>query len=185
MGVARESACTVCAAPIVPNGSKRSPRRYCSLACRQEGLRKNLRTSYQRHRGRRLEGSRAWQEAHPVEVSAARTKWTANRTDEQRRHAWANRLRRKYSMTPADYDRMLAEQGGVCWICREPERRRDRAGRPMLLVVDHDHVTGRVRGLLCARCNSVLGWIESPGKLDAALAYLALAEGQEESEALA
>jgi hypothetical protein len=40
------------------------------------------------------------------------------------------------------------------------------------LVVDHDHSTGMLRGMLCDRCNSGLGAIERPGFVDAALAYL-------------
>jgi Recombination endonuclease VII len=63
---------------------------------------------------------------------------------------WGKRLRDKYKISPADYERMAAEQAGRCAICRKvPER----------LFVDHDHQTGRVRGLLCRDCNFALGWL--------------------------
>jgi len=62
---------------------------------------------------------------------------------------------RKYGITPEQYDAMLASQNGVCAICLLPEAR-TRNGKPTKLCVDHCHQTGRVRGLLCTRCNSCL-----------------------------
>ena len=56
-------------------------------------------------------------------------------------------LKRRYGLTSADVDRMIEAQGGVCAICREREPKH----------VDHDHVTGSVRGVLCSCCNQALG----------------------------
>jgi len=70
-----------------------------------------------------------------------------NRGRSRRRH-----LAQQYGLSLDDYDRMLGEQGGVCAICDQPETRRYR-GKITNLVVDHDHETGKVRGLLCSRCN--------------------------------
>ena len=56
--------------------------------------------------------------------------------------------------TPEEYDKMVADQDGCCAICKK---------KPDLLVVDHDHETGKVRQLLCSYCNSILGFIESRG----------------------
>lgn len=68
-------------------------------------------------------------------------------------------LQRRYNITARDYDRMLAEQGGRCRICRKPPVKNR-------LHVDHDRSCcagqtscGRcVRGLLCVSCNSKLEW---------------------------
>ena len=68
------------------------------------------------------------------------------------RRVW--HLKAKYGITIAQYDEMFANQGGACSICLRP------VGQQRL-AVDHDHVTGRVRGLLCARCNAQLGWLEN------------------------
>lgn len=57
---------------------------------------------------------------------------------------------RKYKITIADYLAMLAAQNGKCALCREPPNQSRR------LAVDHDHVTGEVRGLLCGKCNNTL-----------------------------
>jgi hypothetical protein len=60
---------------------------------------------------------------------------------------------------------MLEEQGGKCPICRKRKARH----------VDHDHVSGAVRGILCFNCNGGLGRFEDdPVKLRRAIAYLAL-----------
>ena len=82
-------------------------------------------------------------------------------------------LREKYDLTPAEYDRMLAAQDGLCAICRKPETVRGRSGAPRRLAVDHDHRTGVVRKLLCHRCNLVT-WAmeENPALLDTVRAYL-------------
>ncbi len=57
---------------------------------------------------------------------------------------------KRVGITVEDYERILADQGGVCGICLEPRREYER------LNIDHDHDTGRVRGLLCRRCNSII-----------------------------
>lgn len=66
-------------------------------------------------------------------------------------------------MTAAEVDQMVLDQGGFCLLCREraPEH------------VDHDHVTGRVRGVLCSCCNQGLGNIrDNADTLRAAFDYL-------------
>jgi len=82
-------------------------------------------------------------------------------------------LREKYNLTLAEYDLMLAAQGGLCAICRKPETTRGRGGSPRRLAVDHDHRSGVVRKLLCHRCNLVTWAVEeNPGLLDAVRVYL-------------
>lgn len=74
-------------------------------------------------------------------------------------------------MTEADYERMFAEQEGRCAICRLPQRDHKHWQR---LHIDHDHVTGRVRGLLCTHCNTALGkFADDPERLQRAIEYLA------------
>lgn len=83
-------------------------------------------------------------------------------------------LKRKYGITLADYDEMLKAQDGVCAICEKNETSYDtRTGGIRRLSVDHCHKTGKVRSLLCFRCNSVIGKIEeSQGMVKAIAAYL-------------
>ena len=59
---------------------------------------------------------------------------------------------RKYGVTPEMYDAKLKAQGGLCIICRLPPD-----GKIKTLAVDHDHEHGKLRDLLCHRCNLLLG----------------------------
>ncbi len=80
------------------------------------------------------------------------------------------KLKHKYGITVDQYDQLLAEQGGGCAICgvAGPE-----AARWGVLVVDHDHETGKVRGLLCSNCNCAIGLLgDSPELLTKAAGYL-------------
>jgi hypothetical protein len=59
-----------------------------------------------------------------------------------------------HGITLADYEAMLARQGGGCATCgRKPESGKN-------LHVDHDHQTGKIRGLLCIGCNLAIGYLE-------------------------
>ncbi|WOF44315.1 endonuclease VII domain-containing protein [Sphingopyxis indica] len=93
--------------------------------------------------------------------------------EEARRKGRARRLK-AFGCTPEDYDRMLVEQGGVCAICKRPERYIHHATRkPASLAVDHCHASGRLRDLLCANCNKGLGCFEDrPDLLTQAIEYL-------------
>lgn len=83
-------------------------------------------------------------------------------------------LQRKYNMTAAAYDAMAAQQNNKCAICEEPESSFDqKCGSRKRLCVDHCHSTGKIRGLLCLRCNTTLGKLEeSPQLLRAMWDYL-------------
>lgn len=52
-------------------------------------------------------------------------------------------------MMPGDVDKLLSEQNGVCAICKEEVK----------LCIDHNHETGKVRGLLCQKCNAGVGML--------------------------
>lgn len=66
---------------------------------------------------------------------------------------------KRHGMTPEDYDRMHAAQGGLCRICGKPETT-VKCGKVQLLTVEHCHATGRVRGLTCNRCNRGMGMFD-------------------------
>ncbi len=67
----------------------------------------------------------------------------------------------KYGITIKDYDAMFLEQRGVCKICSLPQTNK----RCIHLCVDHDHDTGKVRGLLCDPCNRAIGLLKDDERL--------------------
>jgi hypothetical protein len=74
-----------------------------------------------------------------------------------------SRLKTEFGITLADVERMTIEQNHRCAICNQKK----------MLVVDHCHKTGKVRGLLCRLCNTYIGSIgESTETLEKAIAYL-------------
>ena len=97
---------------------------------------------------------------------AKMAEWRANNLE---RHNDARRrsvLRSKYGLTPETYDALLETQAGACAICG------CKAGK-RALHVDHDHRTGKVRGLLCNNCNRCLGLLKDDvAVLRSAVAYL-------------
>lgn len=88
----------------------------------------------------------------------------------KRRHI----LKKQYGMTEAAYNEMLIGQGGVCDICKKPETGTSGPYRtPRSMAVDHDHVSGKVRALLCHKCNAALGMLHEDKNVVLALyAYL-------------
>lgn len=72
-------------------------------------------------------------------------------------------IKTRYGLTVAEVEALFAAQNGCCGICRKPMAR---------LHIDHDHVTGNVRGLLCHRCNIVIGGFDDAEFRDTALAWL-------------
>lgn len=106
-----------------------------------------------------------WRAANADKVAAQRARLDAARPGWKRE--W--HLSRKFGITTAQYNAMLAEQGGGCAICGATEAR----GRYKTFHVDHDHATGDVRALLCNRCNSGIGMFNDDHRLVArAHAYL-------------
>jgi hypothetical protein len=133
-----------------------------------EGSRRLMRP----RRGRATTGSNR----HPDDENTAaqrrarqfRTRFLANDRRRVRRALepdYRDRLRAgRYGISLKEFRALEARQDHVCAICLRPAR---------ILCIDHCHVTGRVRGLLCHKCNSVLGFCnDDPGLLRAAMAYL-------------
>ena len=89
-------------------------------------------------------------------------------TAEQTRTSWLRRLQ-QLGITEDEYLGLLEIQGGQCAICKADQP----WSRSTTWHVDHDHITGEVRGLLCSRCNRGLGYFrDDPALLNRAIDYL-------------
>lgn len=143
--------CASCKLDLPPSSFTADPRMksglksYCRDCCRLDAGRR---------RAANPQGYRAYQNAYRKSVYT--TEWRRDQAI------------RKYGLTRADYDAMLAAQEGCCAICRA-----DRPGGKGDWHIDHDHETGRVRALLCANCNVGIGMFgHDPARLLAAITYL-------------
>ena len=98
--------------------------------------------------------------ASALTSAAWKARLTADPTWYRRIH-WRSKLKRMYGITPEDYARMLVEQDNGCAICRAMNptvgNRKYKKNHRTVFDVDHDHKTGKVRGLLCTRCNRLVG----------------------------
>ena len=68
-----------------------------------------------------------------------------------------------FDLTPLEWSQIETFQGGVCFICKQPQPPTKKA-KTKRLATDHSHDTGIVRGLLCHRCNALLGKFENAFK---------------------
>ena len=80
---------------------------------------------------------------------------------------------KKYGIDQNRYDEILSSQNSVCAICLKPESKKHQNGNVTNLSIDHDHETGKVRGLLCSKCNFAIGHLDdSPYLCERAMKYL-------------
>lgn len=100
---------------------------------------------------------RNWNKDHPDYYSTRKSRNQFYFRDQK--------LMKVYGLTRLDYEEILKRQNSSCAICRSASQK---------LVVDHDHLTGRVRGLLCRRCNTRLGYVEMTDWASSAMKYLDL-----------
>jgi len=97
--------------------------------------------------------NKKWDEANPKVI---RTCWKKYR------------LKKNYGITIEQYDEMAQKQNHRCAICKKHQ-----SELVQRLSVDHDHITGNIRGLLCAGCNRALGvFRDDPELLMSAIGYL-------------
>jgi hypothetical protein len=109
-----------------------------------------------------------WQQANADRLNAYRR--VHNATPERKRALRNGYYRRTFGITADDVDALIENQGGKCAICGGQPTRAE------VWHVDHDHATGRIRGVLCQRCNHGIGLLdEDPARLRAAADYLASA----------
>jgi hypothetical protein len=138
-----------------------------------------IKISREKGKGRKNAQAKEYYKANKETLLAKGRKWYRANPERRREYRRINRdrkrgvrLKREFGLSLEEYDNLLKTQNGVCVICHKPETTRNQGGlRP--LSVDHDHKTGRVRGLLCNKCNRGLGYFyDDSDLLINALAYI-------------
>jgi hypothetical protein len=102
-----------------------------------------------------------WNHSHPENIKKSRNNFYKNNTR-------FLSLKKLYDISITDYNKMFEEQNGCCQICNKHQSKFKRS-----LSVDHCHITGKVRGLLCGPCNTAIGMLKDDTKIiESALNYL-------------
>lgn len=112
--------------------------------------------------------SKRWRQRHPEKSVAAAKRYRQKHPEKAKVYTRTSHLRRKYGITIADFNALLALQNHQCAVCGcEFGDGKKKAH------IDHDHATGRVRGLVCVRCNTSIGGLgDDVLGVSRALAYL-------------
>lgn len=155
--------------------------------------RRRAREVYAQNPAKRLAQNKAWRDANKARIAAARKatydaeeqrvraakwyasnakrvvestkQWRKNNPEAHKKNTRKYHLKKHYGLTPEQYAVMRKAQHGRCAICRRRSPRR--------LHVDHCHRTGRLRALLCNRCNLGIGYFDDcPALMRKAAAYL-------------
>lgn len=108
------------------------------------------------------ECKKLWKKTHPSRIRKWKRLWCKNNPDKIKLSRLKCRVK-KYKLTVEEYNALLLKQNNKCAICDEIPIQG--------LSVDHDHVNGSVRGLLCLRCNVGMSFIDNTKYLENALMY--------------
>lgn len=123
------------------------------------------RKSYARNKAVVAARSRIWHAANKEKVSERQKAWRAENPDKVR----SQHLTRTYGITLEQYNEMLAAQDHKCAVCGVKDG--ECGGHGNKLVVDHMHCSGKVRALLCSRCNTVEGLLRGDPNIAYAMAF--------------
>lgn len=135
--------------------------------CHQADAKKRWRADLAGNRKASSEYQKGWRAANKDKVRISRKRYEDGNKDAVLLGKRVRRLR-SYGLTLPEYEEMLSRQGGVCGSCGGPPD-----GRWKKLQIDHCHITGKVRGLLCVGCNRAAGYLDdSPEKASRLGSYL-------------
>lgn len=109
-----------------------------------------------------------WRKNNPDKFNAIAKSWKERHPDKHKSNNRNSTLKRNYGIDILIYNEMLLNQSNCCKICKTHQSKLTKA-----LAVDHCHLTGKVRGLLCSDCNTAIGLLKDDPKLTgAATEYL-------------
>lgn len=139
---------------------------------------------YPSHKEKVLQSSRRWRATNPGRQVLATKEWRKKHKDsptfkskqKKMRDKWISanpskvreyNLKRKYKLTPEQYEEILKKQEGKCAniYCKKEDMIIKGSKGSRRLAIDHDHETGKIRGLLCRDCNLILGFCKDNQQL--------------------
>lgn len=125
---------------------------------------KEIQKNYKKNNPEKYKASqKKYRDTHKEEIHQRFVEYKAGHPEVVR----DNHIRSRYGISIDDYNKIFIKQDGRCAICGENQSER--------LAIDHDHITGEIRGLLCRKCNLMLGYSgDNPGILRSAASYIEL-----------
>lgn len=116
----------------------------------------------------------AYRASNKDKLNEAGKVWRSKNKDKVKEYQRTTNLKKNFGLSIADYEKMAAAQNNTCAICLTPETFVHKAkGQVARLAVDHCHATGKIRKLLCAKCNKALGLFEdNPELMEHAANYI-------------
>lgn len=146
---------------------------YCKDCSR--GLRKRF---YYDNRSWAIQQSREWRKQNPEKLNAqgrdwrarnreraraTRAAWAENNRDKRLEHSKAAAWKYRYGLNRTEYKQFFVDHGSKCAICSTEKN----------LVIDHCHESGRLRGVLCRKCNLAIGHFDDdPKRIESAIKFL-------------
>lgn len=116
------------------------------------------------------EKARRYRLENPEKVKEFQKLWRISNPEVYKESARRTHLRTTFNISLEEYNELFEKQGKACAICKGTSPQ-DSMGRSF--CVDHNHITGEIRGILCFRCNKALGWFRDDERLlEKALSYL-------------
>ena len=148
----KEKPCEGCGQPFFGTGRNR----YCKPECKKQAL--------------ATKRSKQWDEdpAHRLKLENRHKRWRESDPENYSLCLKKSSLKTNYGLSWEDFERMRTEQNLSCKVCNTHESELTKG-----LCVDHCHITGVVRGLLCTNCNTAIGLLkDSAQTVEAAAQYL-------------
>ena|SRR3990167_45321 len=151
--------------PVFRQKASAAARRY--YAKNKEICKMNSLEKYHAEPEKRRKTSNEWKKNNSQRVSVYRKQYNLNNAQRliyYRKQVWG--------LSKENFEALLLAQASACTICKQPETIKLN-GTTKTLCVDHDHITGKIRGLLCNNCNVALGSLKDDiGLLKQAIIYL-------------
>ena len=154
---AQQRVCRWCGNPVKKSFDKNGRfKGYLRTCGNEECLHKSR---HEQNLGKRFEEKRICKICGNEFISHCPKKYTCQECIKTKRD---NTLYRRYGISPNEYEKLIESNDGLCPICNERKA----------FVVDHDHKTGDIRGVICNKCNLGLHYIENEKLVEAMVNYL-------------
>jgi Recombination endonuclease VII len=118
-----------------------------------EKIRQSRKEWSEKNRDKVLKSKKKYRNKYSEKVKKQIKNWIKNNKRRYQQTKWSGWIKQKYGLSEKVFENLLKAQKGLCAICRNKQK----CGKRKKLYVDHSHEAGVVRGLLCFKCNALLG----------------------------